>query len=364
MSLASGSGISCPNGGDFYVCQGNATQFLGCCDVDPCSNGKGSCPDSSLHNTSYSSGLYGSIPPQACVDTGLWYTCAGTSPPFMGCCLTNPCQTGSCYGNNVTAARLSDNTTDASAFETAAVSASASSDSTMHMSSLSTGAIVGIAIGSAVVALVVGIVLFCCYKRYDRKRSQRLAEQGRAGPNGTPGIYVPSPYQGKERHTLSYLLGWTCLLTIHADSNGFPSPPFQRDGIVYTNDKMGSVPSSPSQASHHYHQQRPVSQAVSWFSGRLSGHGRAPSDNPSVSSLGSSSQGGLHATYNGQQQRPAPPQQSLNTVSEMDGAEIARPMWELAGSSPPPTTGVGGGGHVYGSGYRHVATTDHHGAAA
>lgn len=197
MSLASGSGISCPDGGSFYVCQGNTTQFLGCCTEDPCAHGKGSCPDSALRNTSYSSSLYDSIPPQTCVDTGLWYTCAETNPPFMGCCLTNPCQSGSCYGDNVTAARLSDNTTDASAFETASPSASASSNSQMHNSSLSTGATVGIAIGSAVVALVVGIVLFCCYKRFERKRNQQLAGQGQPGPNGTPGIYVPSPYQGK-----------------------------------------------------------------------------------------------------------------------------------------------------------------------
>lgn len=204
MSLASGSGISCPNGGSFYVCQGNSTQFLGCCTEDPCADGAGSCPDSALRNTSYSSSLYDSIPPQTCVDTGLWYTCAETNPPFMGCCLTNPCLLGSCSGGNLTAARLSDNTTDASPFETAATtttasaSPSSSADSQMHMSSLSTGAIVGIAIGSAVVALVVGIVLFCCYKRFERRKNQQqLAGQGQLGPNGTPGIYVPSPYQGK-----------------------------------------------------------------------------------------------------------------------------------------------------------------------
>lgn len=83
MTLASGAGISCPNGGNFYVCQGNVTQFLGCCDVNPCSNGKGSCPDTSLHNISYSAAIYDSVPPQACVDDGFWYTCKKTSPPFM-----------------------------------------------------------------------------------------------------------------------------------------------------------------------------------------------------------------------------------------------------------------------------------------
>lgn len=115
------------------------------------------------------------------------------------------------------------------------------------------------------------------------------------------------------------------------------------------------MPSSPSHASNHQHHLRPASQALSWLSGRSSGHGRVPSDHPSVSSLGSS-QGGLHAMYN----QALPHQQGLNTVSEMDGVEIERPM-ELDGSSAPPVA-LGsdrtGTGHVYGSGYRHVATTD------
>lgn len=211
MALASGSGISCPNGGLFYVCQGNSTQFLGCCNSDPCSDGSGICPDSNLRNTSYSASLYDSIPTQACVDEGDWYTCAYTSPPFMGCCVTNPCATGGCYGDNVTAARLSDNGNNAAAFETtqastptststsspSASSSSLAGDDHTHVSSLSTGAIVGIAIGSAIAALIVGILLFCLYKRHERNKKHVLAGQGQAAPHGTPGMGNASPYQGK-----------------------------------------------------------------------------------------------------------------------------------------------------------------------
>lgn len=106
--------------------------------------------------------------------------------------------------------------------------------------------------------------------------------------------------------------------------------------------------------------QRPVSQATSWWSGRSSGqsHGRVVSDNPSVSSLGSV-QGGMHGLYN-QHAQQAP--QGLSTVSEMDGVEVARPTWELDASSHPTSQSGGkggaGGGHVYGSGYRHVRNQD------
>lgn len=204
MTLATGSGISCPNGGSFYVCQGNATQFLGCCTEDPCADGSGNCADSNVRNTSYSSSLYNSIPQQACVgDDSIdhWYTCSKSNPPFMGCCLSNPCLNGGCFGDNLTAARLSDNTTNASVFETGTASTAASSASSgMNMTSLSTGAIVGIAIGSAMAALIVGVALFCLYKRHERKINGRFAGQGQTGSNGTPGICVPSPYQGKNAH--------------------------------------------------------------------------------------------------------------------------------------------------------------------
>ncbi|KAF3771374.1 hypothetical protein M406DRAFT_326759 [Cryphonectria parasitica EP155] len=151
--------LDCPNGGHFYVCQGNTTQFLGCCTEDPCADGTGDCPQAALRNASYSSADYDSIPEQACVASSLWYTCAATNPPFMGCCEANPCQDGGCFGANLTAARLSDNVTDASPFMTSEASSGGS------RSALSTGAIVGIAVGSALAALGIGIVLFMLYQR-------------------------------------------------------------------------------------------------------------------------------------------------------------------------------------------------------
>lgn len=58
-----------------------------------------------------------------------------------------------------------------------------------------------------------------------------------------------------------------------------------------------------------------------------------------------SSQGGLHFLYN--QQRS---QQHLNTVSEMDNTQVARPLSELPGSVIPNHED-----HTYGMGYNRVA---------
>lgn len=122
------------------------------------------------------------------------------------------------------------------------------------------------------------------------------------------------------------------------DSTGFPSPPLQYHG-GFDSDKMNGYPNSPGQVG-----KRPQSVAPSWLSGTVSrgGHG----SDPSISSIGSS-QGGLHFLYN--QHRP---QQHLNSVSEMENTQVARPLSELPGSMIT----VQEGDHVYGMGYNRVAT--------
>lgn len=195
LKMAAVTGF-CPKGGTFYVCQGNTTQFLGCCTKDPCADGSGDCPQDSLRYTSYNADEYSSIPPEDCSSSGLWYTCSEITTAFMGCCLDNPCQNDGCTQGNLTAARLSDNTTDAAAFETLA--ASLTDTNGKGTGTLSTGATVGIAIGAAVVALIVGIALFFLYKRRERNKSQNERASTQYPPDGTPGVYMPSPYHGKD----------------------------------------------------------------------------------------------------------------------------------------------------------------------
>ncbi|ROV97517.1 hypothetical protein VSDG_04545 [Cytospora chrysosperma] len=63
-------GLSCPNGGDFYVCQDSKLQFLGCCASDPCADGSGHCPQSDLRYSSFDTDTYDNISTQSCVGKG------------------------------------------------------------------------------------------------------------------------------------------------------------------------------------------------------------------------------------------------------------------------------------------------------
>ncbi|KAI1273660.1 hypothetical protein F5Y07DRAFT_251583 [Xylaria sp. FL0933] len=114
-------GLYCPSGGDFYICQGNRNQFLGCCDVDPCDGNGGLCPVSAIHPSSFDRDKYSEIPPQSCISStrnGLWYTCSA-GPTFLGCCVSNPCNNdGVCPQNNLVGAVLNGNQNSASVFLT------------------------------------------------------------------------------------------------------------------------------------------------------------------------------------------------------------------------------------------------------
>ncbi|KAI0127357.1 hypothetical protein BJ170DRAFT_369977 [Xylariales sp. AK1849] len=124
-------GLSCPNGGAFYICQGSKVRFLGCCDVDPCADGSGTCPSSSLRAASFKSASYGDIPAETCEENGtnygpdIGYTCANDDPPFLGCCLKNPCDEG-CSQACLIAARLDDDPSKAAPFLTPSTSQTSS----------------------------------------------------------------------------------------------------------------------------------------------------------------------------------------------------------------------------------------------
>ncbi|KAL1854467.1 hypothetical protein Daus18300_011388 [Diaporthe australafricana] len=308
-------GLSCPYGGTFYICKDAKSQFLGCCTEDPCAGGTGYCPQSALRYSNYSQDSYRSIPQENCVaprNESSWYTCSSAVPPFMGCCASNPCSNEGCPEDDLLAARLDDDPTNAAPFLTATSTSSASSSSDKGSSSLSTGAIVGISIGSALVVLIAAGVLFFYYKRREKRRRDELASKGQRNADGTPGAFIPSPYQ---------------------DSMGspsvFPGSPYNPHHHMGHN-SLG-ISHAPGQVPY----QRPPSAAPSW----LSGHTQTPSEHPSVSSIGT------------QPWMYQPSQQYLNPVSEIDGTEASRPMSELAGSAPqsPPIT-------AYKSGYEKVAT--------
>lgn len=109
MNTTADLGLGCPSGGNFYTCQGNALQFIGCCTSNPCAS-NGVCPDTYLRPASFNASLYDKISQQACAEsTARWYSYSEL-PTFLGCCLSDPCKQGGCPIRDLRPARLSDKT--------------------------------------------------------------------------------------------------------------------------------------------------------------------------------------------------------------------------------------------------------------
>ncbi|CAJ0550566.1 Ff.00g104960.m01.CDS01 [Fusarium sp. VM40] len=220
-------GLSCTTGGRFYICEDDDTQFIGCCLSDPCGRNNGTCPDGDLRATTFASDTYADLPAQDCdnsqgVDN--WYTCAYTTPPFLGCCSQNACGSG-CPRNRLVPAKLSKNennrlnflnpresgsTTSSTASETASATASstttaasgtsatASSTSAVEAGDdggLGTGAVAGIAVGAAVGGLIILILLFWLFwwKPREKKKQQSGTSVAHYAPPAAPAM-SQSPY--------------------------------------------------------------------------------------------------------------------------------------------------------------------------
>lgn len=160
-------GLSCPNGGDFHICENTKREFIGCCTMDPCADGSGLCEKTNLRAASFSEASYLAIPPQSCDSTGgddHFYTCTANDPPFIGCCTLNPCVNMTCPSENLRAAVLSSNHDYRASFLSPSSSSSGSKSTTAKNSGsngLSSAAIAGIVIGIlAFVILVVGFMLW------------------------------------------------------------------------------------------------------------------------------------------------------------------------------------------------------------
>jgi hypothetical protein len=257
-------GLSCTTGGRFYICEDDDTQFMGCCLSDPCGRNNGTCPDGDLRATTFESDTYTDLPPQDCdnsqgVDN--WYTCAFTTPPFLGCCSQNACASG-CPRNRLVPAKLSGNennrlnflhprdgesTTSSTASETA--SATASSTSAVEASedgSLGTGAIAGIAIGATVGGLIILILLAWLFWWKPRQKKKQEPETSAAyqTPPAAPAVnqspYSPmegtlhqgtfnaqSPMSGYQRKRCRLLISQIILTycrIVYLDTNGSKPP--------------------------------------------------------------------------------------------------------------------------------------------
>ncbi|KXT11400.1 hypothetical protein AC579_224 [Pseudocercospora musae] len=126
--MSTSPSMSCPSGGTFYACLDDG-KFVGCCASDPCGNT--GCLAGNLYAASFEASQYGQYPDQEC-DAGQFWTCRDAAPPFWGCCMSNPCNSG-CPIGDLAGAYLSNNPSDAAPFEalngTAVVSAASASSS-------------------------------------------------------------------------------------------------------------------------------------------------------------------------------------------------------------------------------------------
>lgn len=111
----------CPRGSDYHAC--GSTGFVGCCnvDVDPCVAG-GSCNGDALRPMTFDKDQSSNAFTDQMCSTGLWYTCAYTIPPFIGCCTSNPCNTGTtgCPAGDLIEGSLSSKSDDAASWLSAA----------------------------------------------------------------------------------------------------------------------------------------------------------------------------------------------------------------------------------------------------
>ncbi|KZL80601.1 hypothetical protein CI238_10454 [Colletotrichum incanum] len=312
MSVSSSLGLSCPRGGDFYICEGNTTEFLGCCASNPCADGSGRCPTKDLRISSFNPDKYANIPPQGCDDprpaSQFFYTCTN-NVPFIGCCAKNPCQEpdGLCPTDHLIGTTLSSDAVNRTIF-TQSSSSSARPSNNSSDSGLATGAIVGIAIGAAVaVGIIVAVIWRCGW--HARKRNERQepawepAAQS-AHPSHHPEMgYAPqSPalYDPARASHISYAT------TVAPNSYPSTSPPHSPYFPV-------KHPGSPMTVD-----ERHLSTYTDSNVSSLSGHN--PRHLSQYSGVGV----------------------DLHPVSELDGMEQQAPMAELGDGAPANLYGKGG----------------------
>ncbi|ROW14714.1 hypothetical protein VPNG_03762 [Cytospora leucostoma] len=361
-------GLSCPDGGKFYVCQDSKFRFLGCCSSDPCADGSGDCPQSDLRYSSFDAGKYENISAQDCTGDGDWYTCSGLDIPFLGCCSSDACSNDDgCPTKNLLAAELSSNIASAEIFssdtilpaKTAAqtitpttitrsgtttstsypIVSSSGTPSTASLSSivtptntstpasdasptgLSNGAIAGISVAGAVCLLALFAVLFFFGRRKWMER-RGVVVKGSQPP--TPSALMSYP-------ATSYLyqdLHRSIHTSLPVQS---PDDAVVNDFLTHSSSRTNSVKSWLSYASRRAsmnsnHHARPARSSIT-----------APNNwqGPAISS----------ATPGGdieQQQHPPfiPHSQPLATLAELDGTGISRPPSELPGDDQPQHTPV------------------------
>lgn len=187
----------CPDGGNFYVCTTGA-RFVGCCKFNPC-NDHG-CGWTDLRLAGFDPRKHRMFSDQTCDGNNpeRWYTCTGTNPPFMGCCMTDPCSGGvGCPSQMLIAGRLSSDSVSAADFlgATSLISTAALGVAKPANNSVTGVSVVG---GIVFLALIICLLIWWTHRRTSASRLShvmnraRCAEQAiremateNTGPTGT-----------------------------------------------------------------------------------------------------------------------------------------------------------------------------------
>ena len=169
---------SCPAELPFYACD-YGTRFLGCCadgaGDEVCATG---CDN--VRAATFDGNYYSSVTQNDCNDTGghiLWYTCEGTSPPFMGCCANNPCANG-CRQEDLFAAQLSIDQKEKAAFSSILLEEPSGSQ---HQTGKIAGGVIG---GLLFVGITISSLLLY------RRRKLRIQIKDTAIGEGLKGILI------------------------------------------------------------------------------------------------------------------------------------------------------------------------------
>ncbi|KAL4956648.1 hypothetical protein BDW69DRAFT_76010 [Aspergillus filifer] len=192
--------FTCPRGGTWYVCP-DEPYFVGCCSSDPCTNSNTTSPCPDVYAASYDASAFGgtifnSIRPNTCIDrpNTNWFTCNFTSPPFIGCCASNPCSEG-CPDDDVLQASWSSSRNDQYQLFRDLESDNDESDS--GSDGLSGGAIAGIVVG-----VVCGVVILAAALWFWRRKKNAATRGGKFGftPDGGRGVPVSGEGEVQNSH--------------------------------------------------------------------------------------------------------------------------------------------------------------------
>lgn len=353
---------SCPSGGIWYACD-SGSNFVGCCNSSPCKDG---CPDGNIEPASFDPAYIGQFPDQECPAGSRWYTCAATSPPFMGCCKSNPCTDG-CPVGDLTAGFLSSNPKIAAAFNPSggsssltsssptsssasapslscvpAQSSSTSSSQAAPSGSSHTGAIAGGVVGGvAAIALLIALLVFYC-KRKSAKSSEHVRESrmppNKPPPKGADNNPKESLAQDQKQGILQGKLLSSLSMSFHSILN---SPGSQ------TSTPAPMYPNSPALPAYHSSlaemdsqpQTKPLQSPSQSFQQAFPPSGEYSSNGLGLSESPSSHQAHLGSYTSYPQANPPPgPSPLASPMVELDGTASNTPPFRYAIAAQRPST--------------------------